>query len=104
MALILPTFSKQERQKRGVVTSLLTGIIGLPYEGISSFSHYKRQKALHKSIQAMDNKVDLQCNRIFHLEDSMTMYGIYVTFTILLSICDLGVGLKLEAKTETRHG
>ena len=25
----------------------------------------------------MENKVDLQCNRVFHLEDSMVMYGIY---------------------------
>ena len=25
----------------------------------------------------MENKVDLQCNRIFHLEDSMVMHCIY---------------------------
>ena len=37
LTLILPTFSKQERQKRGIITSLLTGFIGLAYEGISSF-------------------------------------------------------------------
>ena len=24
----------------------------------------------------MENKVDLQCNKIFHLEDSMVLYGI----------------------------
>ena len=24
----------------------------------------------------MENKVDIQCNKIFHLEDSMVMYGI----------------------------
>ena len=29
LALILPTFSKQETQKRGIVTSLITGFIGL---------------------------------------------------------------------------
>ena len=33
--------------------------------------------ALHKVVQAMENKVDLQCNRVFHLEDSMVIYGIY---------------------------
>ena len=77
MALILPTFSKQERQKRGILISLITGFIGLAYKGISSFLHYKRQNALHKVVQAMDNKVDVQCNKIFHLEDSMVMYGIY---------------------------
>ena len=29
LALILPTISKQERQKRGIITSLITGFIGL---------------------------------------------------------------------------
>ena len=77
LALILSTFSKQERQKRGIITSLITGFIGLAYEGTSSFLHYKSQKALHKTVQAMENKVDLQCNRVLHLEDSMVMYGIY---------------------------
>ena len=70
LALILSTFSKQERQKRGIITSLITGFIGLAYDGIPSFLHYKRQKALHKVVQAMENEVDLQCNKIFHLEDS----------------------------------
>ena len=54
----------------------------MAYEGISSFLHYKRQKALHKVVQAMENKVDLQCNKIFHLEDSMVMYGIYNSDTL----------------------
>ena len=53
LALILPTFTKQERQKRGILTSIITGFIGLTYEGISSFLHYKRQKALHKAVCAM---------------------------------------------------
>ena len=82
MALILPTFSKQERQKRGIITSHITGFIGLAYEGISIFLHYKRQKALHKAVHAMGNKVDRECNKIFHLEDSMVMYGIYNSDTL----------------------
>ena len=40
LALILATFSKQERQKRGIITCLITGFIGLAYEGISCFLHY----------------------------------------------------------------
>ena len=76
LALILPTFTKQNLQKRGFITSLITGFIGLAYEGISSFLHQRRQKALHKAVQAIDNKVDLQCNKIFHLKDSMAMYGV----------------------------
>ena len=39
LALILPTFPKQERQKRGIGQSLLTGFISMAYEGISSFLH-----------------------------------------------------------------
>ena len=47
LALILPTIKKQERQKRGIITTLISGFIGLAYEAISSFLHYKKQKALH---------------------------------------------------------
>ena len=45
--------------------------------GISNFLHYKRQKTLHKAVHAMKNKVDIQCNKIFHLEDPVVMYGIH---------------------------
>ena len=54
----------------------------MAYEGISSFLHYKRQKAPHKAVYAMENKVDIQCNKIFHLEDSMVMCGIYNSDTL----------------------
>ena len=60
LALILPTFPTQNRQKRGNITSLIIGFICLAYKGISSFLHHKRQKALHKAVQGIDNKVDLQ--------------------------------------------
>ena len=82
IAMILSTFTKTERQKRSILTPLITGFIGLAYEGISSFLHYKRQKTLHKVVHAMENKVDIQCNKIFHLEDSMVMYGIYNSDTL----------------------
>ena len=82
IALILPTSTKTERQKRSVLMSLITGFIGLAYKGISSFLHYKRQKGLHKVVHAMENKVDIQHNKIFHLEDSVIMYGIYNSDTL----------------------
>ena len=62
----------------------------MAYEGISSFLHYKRQKALHKAVHTMKNKVDTQYNKIFHFEDSMVMYGIYNSDT-------------LQALTDTVH-
>ena len=44
---------------------------------ISSFLHNRRHKAVHKVVVVMENKVNLQCNRLIHLEDFMVMYGIY---------------------------
>ena len=82
IALMLPTFNKNERQKRGIITSLITGFIGLAYEGISSFLHHRRQKGLQKAVNVMKDKVDIQHNKIFHLEDSMVMYGIYNSDTL----------------------
>ena len=49
LALILSTMSKHERQKGGIIMSLITGFISLAYEGISSFLHYKRQKSFTQS-------------------------------------------------------
>ena len=57
-------------------------MIGLAYEGISSFLHHKRHKALHKAIAVMNKKTDVQCNRIHHLEDTIIMYGVYNSDTL----------------------
>ena len=50
---ILPKFLTDHRHKRGAILASILGsvassVIGLPYEGISSFLHHKRHKALHK--------------------------------------------------------
>ena len=81
LALILPTITKQERKERGIIASLITGFINLAYKGVSSFLHYKRQKTSHKAIQAMGNKVDLQHNKMFHLEDSWSCM-VYIILTL----------------------
>ena len=64
---ILPKFPTDNRQKHGaIVASILGGVaskvIGLAYEGISSFLHHKRHKALHKVVAVMNKKTDVQCN------------------------------------------
>ena len=82
IALMLPTFNKNERQKRGIITSLITGFVGLAYEGISSFLHHRRQKDLQKAVNIMKDRVDIHQNKIFHLEHSMVMYGIYNSDTL----------------------
>ena len=61
---------------------LVSSFIGLAYEGISSFLQNKRNKALHKVITAMDNKTDIQCNRLIHLENSMLIYNAYNAETL----------------------
>ena len=87
IGLILPTFPMDKKHKRGaILVSVLGGfassIIGLAYEGISSFLHHKRHKALNKAVTVMERKTDLQQNNIHHLEDTMIMYGVYNSDTL----------------------
>ena len=53
--------------------SLASGVIGLAFEGISSFLHHKRHKALTKAGNVMKEKSDLQHNRVYHLEILLCM-------------------------------
>ena len=46
--LILPKFQKNKKEKRGIITLLVTDFIGLAFEEISSYLHNKRQKALQR--------------------------------------------------------
>ena len=82
ISLILPNFPKARQEKRSLIALLISGIIGLAYKGISSFLHNRKHKALHKAVKAMENKVNLQCNKLMHIEDSMVMYGIYSAETL----------------------
>ena len=84
---ILPKFPIDKRQKHGAILTTILGsvaskVIGLAYEGISSFLHHKRHKALHKAVAVMNKRSNVQCNQIHHLEDSMIMYGIYNSDTL----------------------
>ena len=68
--MVLPSFLKDRKEKRRKIALLVTSFIGLANKGISNYLHNKRQKALHKAFMAMENKVNLQCNKFCHLEDS----------------------------------
>ena len=61
---------------------LISGFIGLAYEGISSFLHNRRHNALHKAVPAIYSKAIIQHNKLMHLENSMVMYGIYNAETL----------------------
>ena len=52
--LILPTRNEPNRKKRflsAVLGTVTSKIIGLVFQGISSFLHHKRHKALNKAIK-----------------------------------------------------
>ena len=64
--LILPQIPR--KQKCGIITTLVSSFIGLAYEGISSFLYHRQNKALHKAVNAMDNKANIQHNKLMQLE------------------------------------
>ena len=84
---ILPEFPTDKRHKCGAILTTILGsiaskVIGLAYEGISSFLHHKTNKALHKAVAMMNKRSNIQCNCIHHIEDSMIMYGVYNSDTL----------------------
>ena len=86
IGLILPTFGSKNRKKRFIATilgSIASKVIGLAFEGISSFLHHKRHKTLHKAVNMINTKVDMDCNRVYYLEDTMIMYGKYNSDTLM---------------------
>ena len=72
--LLLPQISKQ---KRGLITTLVSGFIGLAYEGISSFLQRKCNDALQKAMIAMNSEAEFQRNKLLILHNTMMLYGIY---------------------------
>ena len=58
--IILPKFYMEQRNKRGIFGTIISGFIGLAFEGISSFLHHKRHKALHKAVKTMPISTDAQ--------------------------------------------
>ena len=78
IGLILPTYGRRNKRFIGAILGgIASSMIGLAFEGISSSLHHKRHKALTKAVNVMKEKAGLQCNRMYHLEDTMIMYGKY---------------------------
>ena len=80
IGLILPTFIESNRKKRflsAVLGTVASKIVGLAFEGISSFLHHNRHKALKKAIKQINERQNIKHNRVYHLEDTMIMYGKY---------------------------
>ena len=51
--------------------------IRLAYKGISSFLQHKQNKALHKAVNAMNEKANTEHNKLMNMGDTMPMYGVY---------------------------
>ena len=79
---IKPLLPQISRQKCGIITTLVSGCIGLAYEGISSFLQRKCENALQKAVYAMSNQANIQHNKLMKLDNTMSMYGIYNAETL----------------------
>ena len=85
IGLILSTFIESNRKKRflsAVLGTVASKMVGLPFEGISSFLHHKRHKALKKAIKQINERQNIEHNRVYHLEDTMIMYDKYNSDTL----------------------
>ena len=61
---------------------MVSGFIGLAYEGISSFLQKKCNDTLQKSMIVMNSEAEFQCNKLLKLDNTMLMYGIYNAETL----------------------
>ena len=75
--IVLPNFPENRKEKRGIFATLISGFIGLACDGISSFLHNRR----HKAVKVMNGQTT-QYNKLMHLENLMVMYGIYNAETL----------------------
>ena len=75
--MMLPKFHTECRNKRAIFGTIISGFIGLAFEGISSFLHHKRCKTLQKAVKAMSISTDAQRNKLMYLENSLIMYRVY---------------------------
>ena len=85
IGMILPKFEDREKnvkQKRQIISALISGFIGLAYEGISSFVQHKQEKTLQQAMHTMNKKASIEQNSVFHLEDSMILYSVYNVGTL----------------------
>ena len=85
IGLILPSFNNN--RKKSFLTTILgtitSKVIGLAFEGISSFLHHKRHNVLQKAVNIMNSRSEIDHNRVYHLKDTMIMYGKYNSDTLM---------------------
>ena len=73
---MLPNFNnRKNRFLSTMLGKIATKVIGLAFEGISSFLNHKNLKALQKTVNVLNSKTNIDHNRVYHLEDTMIMYS-----------------------------
>ena len=62
IGVILPRFEDRDnlKQKRQITSALISGFIGLVYEGISSFLQHKQEKALQQAMHTINKKASIE--------------------------------------------
>ena len=74
--LILPKFQTEQRNKNTIFGTIISGFLGLAFEGILSFLHHKRHRALQKMVKMISITTDALRNKLMHLENLLIMYGV----------------------------
>ena len=63
IGMILPKFEDRERnvkQKRQIISTLISRFIGLAYKGILGFLQYKQEKALQQAMHTMNKRTSIE--------------------------------------------
>ena len=68
---IRPLLPQIFKQKCGLITTLVSGFIGLAYEGISSFLQKNVIMPYKKAMIAMNGEAEFQCNKLLKLDNAM---------------------------------
>ena len=66
IGMILPKFGNMENSvqskhlKRQIISALISGFIGLAFEGISSYLQHKQHKALQQAMHTMNKRINIE--------------------------------------------
>ena len=67
IGMILPKFGSTESNdiqskcpKQQIISALISGFIGLAFEGISSYLQHKPQKALQQAMHMMNKRINIE--------------------------------------------
>ena len=85
IGLILPSFDNNNKKRflTTILGTIASKVVGLVFEGISGFLHHKRHKTLQKAVNVINSRSEIDHNRVYHLEDTMIMYGKYNSDTLM---------------------